>query len=179
MTTLKSIVSVTPADSAGRRVARVVLATPSGDVETDYGIVPGDGSPIHAAIEAAITAGTAAVVAPVAHALTKPQLAAYANAKWAKVIAAGTVTAGGFSSRTDESSQGYVSRAIQLSQAAPATAILWNGVTPITAAQLAAVGTAIGVYVQHAFVALGTVQTGIAAGTIISTAMIDANGWPA
>ncbi|VTZ52470.1 conserved hypothetical protein [Methylocella tundrae] len=110
---------------------------------------------------------------------TRAELEAYAAAKWASVIASGTVTAGGFQSSTAEQWQGYVSRAVQLSQTDPSTPILWNGVTPITPSQLQALGAAVGIFVQAAFTAEGAAQAAIAAGTITTFAGIDAAAWPA
>lgn len=104
----------------------------------------------------------------------------YAASRFASAITHGTVTVSSFQTGTDESSQGYISRTMQLMETASLASVNWNGnpATPITLSQLTALGVALGQYVQAAFNALGAAQTGIASGSITSTAQIDALAWP-
>lgn len=111
-------------------------------------------------------------------ALTTGQLQSYLSAKWDSVIAGGTVSAAGFRTSTAERWQGYVSRAAQGAALNPTVPILWNGVAPITAAQLDALQAAAQAFVQDAFAIEGAAAAAIVAGTITETAEIDALAWP-
>lgn len=108
----------------------------------------------------------------------KQRLLDYLDRKWNAVLEAGTVSAGGFQSSAGEKWQGYVSRAVQLSDQNPGVVIKWNGTTPITNAQLHDLGAAVGVFVQNSFDVAGDLEALIDAEIITTTAEIDAAAWP-
>lgn len=108
----------------------------------------------------------------------KQRLLDYLDRKWSAILEIGIVSAGGFQSSTGEKWQGYVSRAVQLSDQNPGVVIKWNGTTPITNAQLHDLGAAVGVFVQASFEIAGDLEAQIEAGIITTTAEIDAAEWP-
>ncbi len=122
--------------------------------------------------------GTQIVPRP-APAPSKAELEAYNDAKWAAVIDKGTVTVDGFQSQTNNASQTFVNGLISAYANNAAFPGLWNGVAPITAAQAMAVGLGVAGFVQTAFNAHAANAAAIVAGTITTTAQIDAAAWPA
>lgn len=102
-----------------------------------------------------------------------PDLVTYANAKWRRVLDDGTVSVGGFQSGTDGESRAFVAGAIQLVDLDPNAQILWNGTTPISGAQLRALGAALGGFVQQAFAANGRVLAAFAAGQVTTVEQVE------
>uniref|UniRef100_UPI003017E1C0 DUF4376 domain-containing protein n=1 Tax=Kaistia sp. MMO-174 TaxID=3081256 RepID=UPI003017E1C0 len=113
---------------------------------------------------------------------TVANLLAYAAAKRFEVETGG-VTVGGAPIRTDEKSQNRVSGAAQLVANDPTLLVIdWEaqpGVwVEVSAADMKAIGIAVGRHVQACFSTLKAVQAAIHSGAITTTAEIDAAGWP-
>lgn len=109
-----------------------------------------------------------------------PDLNAYANAKYSAQMAGG-VNIGGVWVSTTGNGRVDMLGAVSLAQLAPEHVFDWvNGATIIqlTAAQVIALGLAVGAWVQDNYTILGAVRADIALGNITTTAEIDAAAWP-
>lgn len=112
--------------------------------------------------------------------LTKPQLVSYANIKQAAVMGGG-ITISGVPVSTTLEGKLDMAGAVTLAQLVPDHVFDWvtdAGPVSLTAAQVIAIGEAVGLFVQATYTTLGTVITGIIAGTITTTDQIDAAEWP-
>lgn len=123
-----------------------------------------------------------AFTAPAPPPPTESELLAYAALKRWQVETGGIVVSG-TAVRTDETSQAKIQGAVQLLAADETlTEIDWEaqpGVwVSLDTPALLAIGIAVGRHVQACFSTLRQVQTGIAAGEIITIEDIDAAGWP-
>lgn len=118
------------------------------------------------------------------------QLAAYAEAKQAALIAGGyafNVAPAGqpaeiVQADTDVSGRLNLAGLVSLAQINPNLTSIWvqaGGGLMLTAAEIIALGVAVGTFVVQTYQALATVLAGIASGAITTTAQIDAAGWPA
>jgi len=117
--------------------------------------------------------------APAAIAPSKAALKAHVSAKWSFVINDGTVTVGGFTSQTDGVSANLLYGAIVYAQNDPSAVILWDGVTPITKAQLIELGIGVAGYVQATFNVAGDLKAQIDSEAVTTFAQIDSAAWPA
>lgn len=107
-------------------------------------------------------------------------LVAYAAAKRYEVETGGIVI-NGAAIDTSRDSQSMITGAYAYSQANPGETIQFKamgGWVTLDAATMAAIATAVGAHVQACFAAEAAVQAAITAGTITTTAEIDAAGWP-
>lgn len=108
-------------------------------------------------------------------------LAAYAaNKRWQ--VETGGITVNGATIDTSRDSQSMITGAYTYSQAHPEQTILFkaaSGWVTLDAPTMAAIATAVGAHVQACFAAEAAVQAAISAGTITTTAEIDAAAWPA
>ena len=87
------------------------------------------------------------------------------------------IDVGGMAVETTRTSQGLISRAVALLDADPTqTTVEFDAGTPqtLTAAEVKAVGVAVGRHVQDAFARRATALRGIAGGTISTVAAVDA-----
>jgi hypothetical protein len=141
-----------------------------------------DAAPLSVAIKALLAAGSYEIAAYVAPALTAADLIAYANAKqWAVATGGRVVTVNGsqiaFATTMDsmELMSGKVQR---LDQPDPPTTINWQTgpttFTAIDAVTFKAIATELADFYQATFDALPGIFAGITAGTITTTAQIDA-----
>lgn len=108
-------------------------------------------------------------------------LAAYAAAK-RFAVETGGVTVNGAHIATDRASQAMISGAYAFAQANPNETISFKGeggFVSLTAAQMEAIGQAVGQHVQACFAAEADVAAQIASGAITTTAEIDAYAWTA
>jgi hypothetical protein len=104
----------------------------------------------------------------------------YANAKYTAQMAGGVSIDGVWVSTTGGGRVDMLG-AVSLAQLAPEHVFDWvNGATIIqlSAAQVIALGLAVGAWVQDNYTVLGAVRAGIAAENITTTAEIDAAAWP-
>lgn len=107
-------------------------------------------------------------------------LAAYAAEK-RYAVETGGLNVGGVSIPTDRDTQAKLTSAFLLAQADPAASFQWKtsaGFVTLTAATVGQIAVAIGQFVQAAYAAEAQVLAAIAAGTITTTAQIDAANWP-
>jgi len=107
-------------------------------------------------------------------------LPAYAAAKRFEVETGG-ITISGAAIDTSRDSQSMITGAYTYSQAHPEQTILFkaqSGWVTLDAPTMAAIATAVGAHVQACFAAENAVQAAITAGTITTTAEIDAAAWP-
>ena len=125
---------------------------------------------------------------------TPAQLAAYAGAKHTALRDGGITVNIGTASTPDEvnvasdvNGRSLVSGCVQLvglaaSNNQPAPTFPWinNGGTQLTltAAQMMTVGYQLGAFVQATYASLGAVLAAVTAGTLTTTAAIDAASWP-
>lgn len=123
--------------------------------------------------------------APVAPVPTQGQLQAYANSKLSSMFAvARTYDLGGVSLKCDTTtSTGANLAALNAwGAAAPTATTQWvddfGVVTQITGAQAVELAAMVIAYGQSVYAILASAMTGIAAGTIATTAQIDALAWP-
>ncbi|CAM5577332.1 hypothetical protein MAUB1S_09713 [Mycolicibacterium aubagnense] len=119
---------------------------------------------------------------PIDPAELKPFLMAYAADKRWRVETSG-ITVGGEEIRTDEKSQNRVTGAALLALSDPELVTIdWEALPgvwiEVSAATMKSIGIAVGRHVQACFTVLKAVQSAIQAGTITSTAEIDAANWP-
>lgn len=115
-------------------------------------------------------------------------LMAYANTKqWALATGGYTITLSGTprTFKTDSESQGLMTgKALRLTQPSPPTTVNWqfggasSDFAEIDAADFMTAATAVADFVQATFDTLRQVLADIAAGTITSTAQIEAAAWP-
>jgi hypothetical protein len=117
--------------------------------------------------------------------LTQAQLLAYANAKqWALATGGYTITVNSapLIFPSDVVSMGLITgKAARLAQPNPPASFEWQtptGFVTIAAADFIAVATQIADFVQSTFNALAVAFAAIEAGTITTTAEIDAAAWP-
>lgn len=118
---------------------------------------------------------------------TPEQLLAHANAsQWALATGGFTVTVGGAAHlfATDVTSLTMMAgKVARLAEPSPPATINWqigaNNWLTIAATDFPAIATACADFVQASFDALKAVEAAIAAGTITTTAQIDAYAWPA
>jgi hypothetical protein len=118
--------------------------------------------------------------APAAPAATTAQLMVYAASKQQSVSSNG-LTVGGVFVGTDTQGLTLLNGAVALAGQVPSQAFSWSiptGSVSLTASQVIAIGVAVATFVQHTFTALQAVQSAITAGTITTTAQIDAYAWP-
>lgn len=103
-------------------------------------------------------------------------LVAYAaNRRWQKEV--GGITVAGVPVQTDRSSQAMISGAVALCDKVPDTIIKFkasDGFVDLDAATMTAIAIAVGQHVQAVFAIEATVRAAIEAGTITTTAQIDA-----
>lgn len=140
----------------------------------------GHGNPI--VIETLAVPGDLTQEEPPAPSATKQQLAAYANAKqWAVATGGRIVSVGGDAMPFSTSPESMVlisGQALRLQQPGAPASVNWQvGATDfvvISAADFIAAATAIADFVQATFDALPAVFAGIEAGTVTTTAEIDA-----
>lgn len=122
------------------------------------------------------TISDAPVTAP-----TIAKLKAYAAAK-RYAIETGGVTIDGVTVDTSRESQTMITGATAYVAANPDATITFKAVSgwvDLTAAQVTAIGAAVGAHVQACFTAEAAVDTAIDAGTITTTSEIDGYPWPA
>ncbi|MDL2397473.1 DUF4376 domain-containing protein [Rhizobium mayense] len=108
-------------------------------------------------------------------------LPAYAAAK-RYTIETGGITVNGMLVMTDRQSQALIAGAYAYVQANPAVTVNFktaSGFVDLALAQVSAVANAVGAHVQASFAAEDAVVEAISAGSIKSTADIDAFAWPA
>lgn len=118
--------------------------------------------------------------------MTKPALAAYANAKqWTLATGGHNVTIQGTQLlfATDTTSMTLLTGKIsRLSQASPPASVGWqfsNGqFVTISATDLTAAAISVADFIQATFDALRTVLTAVANGSTTTTAQIDSAAWP-
>ncbi len=108
---------------------------------------------------------------------TAEDLVAYAaNARWIKET--GGITVAGIPVATDDSSQGKITGAQAMVTLNPSFTTAWKGsngsFTTLTATEITAIATAVGNHVAACFAAEEQVDAAITAGTITTTAQIDA-----
>lgn len=110
---------------------------------------------------------------------TMAELRDYATNKRWRVETGGTVV-GGIPVPTDDRAKTMIGRAARTGSAVPTTPFIVAGVNygVLTKSQFEALDAAIDVHIAETFVVLSTVLSGIAAGTITTTAQIDAADWP-
>ncbi|NEI71316.1 DUF4376 domain-containing protein [Rhizobium lusitanum] len=121
----------------------------------------------------AVVAGWSPEPAPV-------DLYAYAASK-RYAVETGGIVINGMSVMTDRGSQSLITGAYNYVQANPEVTVKFKtaaGFVELTAAQMTAIANAVGAHVQAAFAAEGEVNSRIVAGTITTTAEIDAFAWP-
>jgi Domain of unknown function (DUF4376) len=117
-------------------------------------------------------------VAPVA---SQAALMAYAYAKQ-QTISQGGVTVSGVSVATDAAGRADLDGAVLLAQLNPEQTFTWvtsAGSVSLSAAQIVAVGQAVGLWVQSTYTTLGTVIADIIGASVTTTAQIDGAAWPA
>lgn len=184
---LHEIISVAETEEDGVYIATVDITDMSGErYETDYvsraGDIFGLAPTIRYAVEAWIADGKP--VLPYEPPPPPPvDLYAYARQKRYEVETGG-VMFNGVLIRTDPDSQARITGAYTLLQADPTlTEVDWEAQpqqwVTVDADTMKAIGIAVGRHVQACFSTLRAVQAAIAAGTITTTAEIDAAGWPA
>jgi len=121
-------------------------------------------------------------IEPAAPPLTKDQLGAHADAKYLVQMAGGVfIASAGVWVATTDSGRIDMNGAVSLAQVNPAHIFDWvNGAETfqLTAAQVIALGIAVGLWVQQNYTVLGQIRAAIAAETITTTAEIDAAPWP-
>lgn len=121
------------------------------------------------------------VIAPYAPPpVTRADLVAYAaSRRWA--IQTGGITVGGITVDTSDASRAMIADAVAYVQASGVASVDFKAVggwATISAADLVAIGLAVGAHVQAAFAAERAVDAAIAAGAITTAAQIDAWAWP-
>jgi len=111
----------------------------------------------------------------------KASLIAYAAIKrWQ--VETGGITVAGAAIDTSRESQAMITGAYAYSQANPSETISYKAISgwvTIDAATMTAIATAVGAHVQACFAAEASAAAEIEAGTITTTAEIDAADWPA
>jgi hypothetical protein len=109
-------------------------------------------------------------------------LTAYAANKRFSVETGG-ITVAGAHIQTDRDSQAMITGAYAYAQANPTATINYKaegGFVSLTAAQMTAIGLAVGAHVQACFAAEAAIDADIAAGAITTTVQIDGDArWPA
>jgi len=118
--------------------------------------------------------------APVAPAVTSDDLLTYAATK-RYAVETGGITVDGSKVATDRQSQALITGAYNYVQANPDVTVKFKtsaGFVELTAAQMTAIANTVGAHVQASFAAEGEVDKQIIAGTITTTAEIDAASWP-
>lgn len=150
------------------------------EAEPDFSI---EGKLLVLAVEGAAIGGSYSngVFTPPSPQIDKPgDLITYAAAK-RFAVETGGVTVGGAAIDTSRDSQSMITGAYTYSQAHPSETINFkaaSGWVVLDAATLAAIATAVGAHVQACFAAEAAVAAAIDAGTITTTAAIDAADWP-
>lgn len=127
--------------------------------------------------------------ADAAAALARASLMAYAEAKHAALKTGGFAYNLGTKSKpqianasTTDGGRTDLNGLVALAQMDETFSTIWlqsSGNLTLTAAQIIALGKAVGTFVVETYPALADVLDGIAAGTITTTAQIDAAAWPA
>lgn len=110
----------------------------------------------------------------------KAGLATYANRRH-EVLLNGGVTVNGIAITTNTNGRVNLSGAVSLAQLQPEMSFNWvldTGPVALTAADIIAMGQTVGIWVQATYSALSAVLAAIHAGTITTTAEIDAADWP-
>ncbi|MDE1991665.1 MAG: DUF4376 domain-containing protein [Rhizobiaceae bacterium] len=108
-------------------------------------------------------------------------LPAYAAAK-RYAVEPGGIVVNGAGIPTDRQSQAMITGAYSYVEANPSTTVQFktnSGFVEMNAAQVTAIANAVGAHVQASFAEEATVVAAITAGTITTTAEIDAAAWPA
>lgn len=107
-------------------------------------------------------------------------LYAYAAAKrWA--VQSGGISVGGVSVDTGDASRSMIADAVAYVQAAGGASIAFkatSGWVTLTSGEVVAIGLAVGAHVQACFAAERAIAAAISAGTVTTTAEIDAWAWP-
>lgn len=127
--------------------------------------------------------------APVVEPPSPAQLATYAEARQAALMVGGfayDVAPGGEAAEivradTDVSGRLNLAGLVTLAQLNPSLTSVWvqaGGGLTLTAAEITALGVAVGTFVVQTYQALAVVLAAIAAGTITTTAQVDAAAWP-
>jgi hypothetical protein len=119
--------------------------------------------------------------APVAPTVTTDDLTAYAAAK-RFAVETGGIAVDGSHIATDRASQSLITGAYNYVKENPDATVNFktpNGFVQLTASQMVVIANAVAAHVQACFAAEGTVDAAINAGTITTTAEIDAATWPA
>jgi hypothetical protein len=110
----------------------------------------------------------------------KVLLANYAaSVRYAKETAG--FTSNGVKYLSDRDTQAKLTAAALMAQINPSATFQWKaetGFVTLTAAQMIAVASAVGSYVQACFAVEGTIDAAIAAGTITTTQQVDGANWP-
>ena len=112
---------------------------------------------------------------------TKIDLQGYAAAK-RYAVETGGVTVGGVPIPSDRDTQAKLTAAFLLAQVNPQATFQWKagaGFVTLDAASVGQIAVAIGEFVQAAYATESQVAAAIIAGTITTTAQIDAAAWPA
>ena len=107
-------------------------------------------------------------------------LTAYAAAK-RYAVETGGVTVGGVAIPSDRDTQAKLTAAFLLAQVNPQATFQWKagaGFVTLDAASVGQIAVAIGQFVQAAYATEAAVLAAITAGTITTTAQIDAAAWP-
>lgn len=107
-------------------------------------------------------------------------LMSYVSAKH-RSVAYNNVTVNGVIVSTTADGRVDLAGAVQLAQLVPGHVFDWvcvTGPVQLTAAQVTALGVAVGQWVQAVYAVYGQIVTGINDGTITTTAQIDAASWP-
>lgn len=113
-------------------------------------------------------------------AATAAELTAYAASK-RYAVETGGIVVDGVTVATDRESQAMLTGAAAYVATSGAASIRWKsaaGWVDLTAAQVTALATAVGAHVQAAFATEAEVDAAITAGTLTTTAEIDAAAWP-
>lgn len=120
--------------------------------------------------------------APLTGEALKAYLRAYAADKRYAVETGGTRLPNGLAVATDRVTQNALDRTINaLERGFASEPVQWKGATgwiPLTKTDLLGLAAAMTAHVQEAYAAEKTVSDGIEAGTITTTAQIEAAGWP-
>ncbi len=131
------------------------------------------------------TLSSGVLVAPPAPAPTTAQLQAYANAKAASLLGAPRAYTSGAATIKVDATQGTRTDLGDLAEwgAANASATqpwtdAFDAVTQVTGAEFVAIAPMVGAYALSVYAALGGALQQIAAGSIATTAAIDALAWP-
>lgn len=151
-----------------------------GEEDFDFSLVPGDEHGLAPVIRPMVADWIAEDKPVQQYVAPAVDLHAYAAAKRYE-IETGGITVNGAAIDTSRDSQAMITGAYAYSQANPEETIQFkatSGWVTLDPATLAAIATAVGAHVQACFAVESTVAAGIEAGTITTTAEIDAADWP-